>query len=117
MIESLYTDQKCLVDVLLRVLKEWCFKCSEQKSFKSCLASRSRKMLVGLVRVLLVTYEIGIRLNAIVIIHIGGVLLMVWFGVGGWSAVRECLGQYHGLLLKDRMGYFTEGNCLFSGSS
>jgi hypothetical protein len=68
LIESLYTDQKFLVDVLLRVSKEWCFKCSHQKSFKSCLASLSRKMLVGLVSVLRVIglYDIGIGLNAIV---------------------------------------------------
>ncbi len=52
-------------------------------------------MLVGLVRVLLVIglYEIGIILNAIVIIHIVGVLLMVLFGVGvtGLSAVGATL--------------------------
>ncbi len=54
-------------------------------------------MFAGLVRVLLVIglYEIGIGLNAIVTVHVVGVLLlMVWFGVGGtgWSAVGECLG-------------------------
>jgi hypothetical protein len=68
MIESLYTDQKCLVDVLLRVFREWCFKCSEQKSLTPRLASLSRQMFVGLVRVLLVIglHEVLIGLNAIV---------------------------------------------------
>ncbi len=68
MTESLYTDHKCLVDVLLRVVRELCFKCSDQKSLMPCLASLSRKMFVGLVRVLLVTglHEVWIRLNAIV---------------------------------------------------
>ncbi len=65
--------------------------------------------MLGLVRVHIVIglYDIGIGLNAIVTIHIGGVLLMVLFGVGvtGWSAVGEWWGDT-GLLLKGSYGIF-----------